>query len=450
MREHSGLLTDLYELTMAAGYFQTRFDGSATFELFVRHLPPHRNYLVAAGLEQALQYLENVRFSPEEIGYIRHHRSFRHIQKEFFDYLGQFHFTGDVWAMPEGTLVFPGEPLMRVTAPIIEAQIMETYLLATLSYQTMIASKAARIATAAQGRQVVDFSARRAHGGPASLLSARAAEIGGCQGTSNTLAGERFGIETYGTQAHSWVMAYEDEAEAFRRFLDAFPEGSVLLVDTYDVRNAVKTILDIGRKPAGIRLDSGDLTADSLWARRVLDRNGWQDVRIFASGDLDEYKIAEILDGGAAIDAFGVGTALGTPGDAPHLNLIYKLTEVERGGQVREAAKFTHAKATYPGRKQVFRYVNTRGEFRADKIGLEDESAEGGEVLLAQFMRGGRRILASEPIHRLRDRCLQNLDRLPERYRQIHRNAVYPVRYSKRLTAMRDEVRQRIRSFALK
>ena len=450
MREHSGLLTDLYELTMAAGYFQTRFRGRATFELFVRHLPPHRNYLVAAGLEQALEYLENVRFSAEEIDYIRRHRSFRHIQEEFFDYLAQFRFTGDIWAMPEGTLVFPGEPLLRVTAPIIEAQIMETYLLATLSYQTMIASKAARIATAARGRQVVDFSARRAHGGLASLLSARAAEIGGCQGTSNTLAGERFGIETYGTQAHSWVMAYEDEAEAFRRFLDAFPEGSVLLVDTYDVHNAVKTILDIGRKPAGIRLDSGDLTRDSLWARRVLDRHGWKDVRIFASGDLDEYKIAEILDGGAAIDAFGVGTALGTPGDAPHLNLIYKLTEVERGGLVREAAKFSHAKATYPGRKQVFRYVNAGGEYRADTIALEDEPPEGGEVLLVEVMRGGRRILASEPIDRLRDRCLQNLDRLPQRYRQIHRSAVYPVRYSKRLTAMRDEVRQRIRSFALK
>jgi nicotinate phosphoribosyltransferase len=450
MREHSGLLTDLYELTMAAGYFQTRFSWRATFELFVRHLPPHRNYLVAAGLEQALEYLENARFTPEEVEYVRRHRAFRNIQKEFFDYLGRFRFTGDVWAMPEGTLVFPGEPLMRVTAPMIEAQIMETYLLATLSYQTMIASKAARIATAAEGRQVVDFSARRAHGGPASLLSARAAEIGGCRGTSNTLAGEQFGIETYGTQAHSWVMAYEDEAEAFRRFLDAFPEGSVLLVDTYDVRNAVKTVLGIGRKPAGIRLDSGDLTADSIWARRALDRNGWKDVRIFASGDLDEYKIAEILHGGAAVDAFGVGTALGTPGDAPHLNLIYKLTEVERGGQVREAAKFSRAKATYPGRKQVFRYLNPRGEFRADKIALEDEPPEGGEVLLVEFMRGGRRILPSESIGQLRERCLANLARLPQRYRQIHRTAVYPVRYSKRLTAMRDEVRQRIRSFALK
>jgi nicotinate phosphoribosyltransferase len=450
MREHSGLLTDLYELTMAAGYFQNRFDGRATFELFVRHLPPHRNYLVAAGLEQALEYLENVSFTAQEVDYLRRHRSFGHIGKEFFDYLGGFRFTGDVWAMPEGTLAFPGEPLVRVVAPLVEAQIMETYLLATLSYQTLVASKAARIATAAQGRQVVDFSARRAPGGLASLLSARAAEIGGCRGTSNTLAGQLLGIETYGTQAHSWVMAYENEAQAFGCFLDAFPEGSVLLVDTYNVRNAVKAILRMGRKPAGIRLDSGDVTADSIWARRALDRAGWKDVQIFASGDLDEYKIAEMIREGAAIDAFGVGTALGTPGDAPHLNLIYKLTEVERGGQVREAAKFSHAKATYPGRKQVFRYSNARGEFYSDRIALEDEAPDGGEPLLVQVMRGGRRTAPPEPIGQLRNRSISNLARLPERYRQIHRRATYPVRYSKRLVRLRDLVRERVRHLALK
>jgi len=450
MREYSGLLTDLYELTMAAGYFQTRFEGRATFELFVRHLPPRRNFLVAAGLEQAIEYLENVRFAQDEIDYLRRHPAFRHIQKEFFDYLGQFRFTGDVWAMPEGTLAFPGEPVMRVTAPIIEAQIMETYLLATLSYQTMIASKAARIATVAEGREVVDFSARRAHGGPASLLSARAAAIGGCRGTSNTLAGQLYGIGTYGTQAHSWIMAHESEGEAFSRFLDAFPEGSVLLVDTYNVRRAVKTIVAGGRKPWGIRLDSGDLTADSRWARRELDRAGWKDVKIFASGDLDEYRIQDILKKGAAIDAFGVGTALGTPGDAPHLNLIYKLTEVERGGKVREAAKFSHAKATYPGRKQVFRRANARGDFAGDKIAIEDEPPNGCEPLLIEVMRAGRRTLPAEPVDALRNRCMTNLARLPQRYRQIHRSAVYPVQYSKRLTAMQQEVRRRIRRLAVK
>jgi nicotinate phosphoribosyltransferase len=450
MREYSGLLTDLYELTMAAGYFQTRFDARATFELFVRHLPPHRNYLVAAGLEQAVEYLENVHFTPDEIEYLRRHPMFRHIHAEFFDYLAKFRFTGDVWAMPEGTLIFPGEPLMRVTAPVIEAQVMETYLLAVMSYETMIASKAARVVTAAQGRQVVDFGARRAHGGPASLLSARAATIGGCVGTSNVLAGQQFGMSTYGTQAHSWVMAHEDEAEAFGAFLDAFPEGTYLLVDTYDVRNAIKKIIAAGRKPAGIRLDSGDVAADSRWARHMLDRAGWKNVKIFASGDLDEYKIAALLRQGAAIDAFGVGTALGTPGDAPHLNLIYKLVQVERGGKVHEAAKFSHAKVTYPGRKQVFRYSAPSGEYESDKIGLADEPPNGAEPLLIEVMRGGRRVALPEPVSTLRDRCLASVARLPPRCRQIQRRAAYPVRYSKRLQDLLEKVRQRVRRSAIK
>jgi nicotinate phosphoribosyltransferase len=450
MREYSGLLTDLYELTMAAGYFQTGFAGRATFELFVRHLPPRRNYLVAAGLEQALEFLENVDFAPDEIDYLRRHPTFGRIQGEFFDYLAKFRFTGDVWAMPEGTLAFPGEPVMRVTAPIIEAQVLETYLLATLSYQTMVASKAARIFNAAQGRHVVDFSARRAPGGAASLLCARASVVGGCSATSNTLAGKMFGIATSGTQAHSWVMAHENEAEAFAHFLDTFPAGGVLLVDTYDVRHAVKTIIAMGRKPAGIRLDSGDIGGDSRWARRELDRAGWKEVKIFASGDLDEYKIAALLRSGAAIDAFGVGTALGAPGDAPHLNLIYKLVEVERGGQIRQAAKFSRAKVTYPGRKQVYRHAASNGEFASDQIALENEPPNGGEPLLVQVMRGGRRALPKEPLGVARDRCIAGLARLPRRYRQLYRSPVYPVRYSKRLKAMLEQVRRRVQHSAVK
>ena len=450
MREHSGLLTDLYELTMAAGYLQTRFEARATFELFVRHLPPQRNYLVAAGLEQALEFLEHVRFTSDEIAYLRRHPVFCNIRDEFFDYLANFRFTGDVWAMPEGTLVFPGEPVLRVVAPIIEGQILETYLLATLSYQTMIASKAARVVTAAEGRQVVEFGARRAHGSQASLLAARAAAIGGCQGTSNVLAGQLFGMKTYGTQAHSWVMAHEDEAEAFRHFLDVFPEHAYLLLDTYDVRWAVKTILSMGRKPAGVRLDSGDVAKDSRWVRRELDGAGWNDVKIFASGDLDETKIAALLAKGAAIDAFGVGTALATPGDAPHLNLIYKLVEVERGGKVREAAKLSQAKVTYPGRKQVFRYSTSKREYSGDKISLDSEPANGGMPLLVEVMRSGRRTAAPESVSALRDRCVAGLARLPNRYRRIDRAAVYPVSYSKRLKTMLEKVRRRIRSSALK
>lgn len=450
MREHSGLLTDLYELTMAAGYLQTRFEARATFELFVRHLPPHRSYLVVAGLEQALEFLEHVQFSSDEIAYLQRHPVFRNIRQEFFDYLGKFRFTGDIWAMPEGTLVFPGEPVMRVTAPIIEAQILETYLLATLSYQTMIASKAARVVTAAEGRQVVEFGARRAHSSQASLFAARAAVIGGCQGTSNALAGLLFGIKTYGTQAHSWVMAHEDEAEAFGHFLDVFPEHAYLLLDTYDVRRAVKTIINMGRKPAGIRLDSGNVAKDSRWVRRELDRAGWKDVRIFASGDLDEMKIAALLSQGAAIDAFGVGTALATPGEAPHLNLIYKLVEVERGGKVREAAKLSEAKVTYPGRKQVLRYSTPEGEYAGDKISLDAEPANGGIPLLVEVMRSGRRTAPAESVSLLRDRCMASLARLPRQYRRIDRTAVYPVCYSKRLETMLEKVRRRVRRSGLK
>ncbi|HWF37080.1 MAG TPA: nicotinate phosphoribosyltransferase, partial [Candidatus Acidoferrales bacterium] len=415
-----------------------------------RNIPPQRNYLVAAGLEQALEYLEHVQFSAENVAFLRQHPILKQIHPEFFDYLSHFRFTGDIWAVPEGTIVFPGEPLMRVVAPIIEAQLMETYLLATLSYETMIASKAARLVTAAQGCSIVDFGARRAHGAAASLLSARAAVIGGCTGTSNVLAGQMYHLATYGTQAHSWVMAHEEEAEAFRHFLNTFPDGSVLLVDTYNVHNAIKKIIAIGQKPSGIRLDSGDLVKDSRWARRELDRVGWKDVQIFASGDLDEYKIAKLLADGAEINAFGVGTALSTPGDAPHMNLIYKLVEVERDGKVLEAAKFSHSKVTYPGSKQIFRYSNASGEFRDDKIALEKESANGGTPLLIQYMRGGQRVAAKEPVEKLRERAMDNLAHLPKRYRQIARKANYPVRYSKQLETMLEKVRRRVSRAALK
>jgi nicotinate phosphoribosyltransferase len=445
MREHSGLLTDLYELTMAAGYLQTGFDARATFELFVRNLPPRRNYLVAAGLEQCLDYLEHVNFTADEIEFLRRHPVFAKIRGEFFEYLARFRFTGDVWAMPEGTLVFPGEPILRVTAPIIEGQIMETYLLATVSFQTMIASKAARVVAAANGRPVVEFGARRAHGAMSSLLAARAASIGGAQGTSNVLAGQRFGMETYGTQAHSWVMAHEDEAVAFSHFLDAFPDHAVLLLDTYDVHAALGKIIEMGRKPSGVRLDSGDLVKDSRWVRRELDRAGWRDVKIFASGDLDEDQLTRLLKSGAKIDAFGVGTALATPGDAPHLNLVYKLVEIDRDGSIRGAAKLTHAKVTYPGRKQVFRSEDRAGDFSGDQIALAEEAVPDTKPLLIEVMREGRRIVSPETTLQARDRCTTSLARLPERYRQLKRDVAYPVRYSARLESLLDSVKQRVK-----
>ena len=445
----SGLLTDLYELTMAAGYVQDRFDARATFELFVRQLPHRRNYLVAAGLEQALDFLENVRFSSEEVSYLRALRLFRNVHSEFFDYLLRFRFTGDVWALPEGTIFFPGEPLLRVTAPIAEAQLIETSLLSILHFQTLIASKAARVITAAAGRPVIEFGSRRAHGIEAGVLAARAAFVGGCEGTSNTYAGHRFDIPVYGTQAHSWIMARADEAEAFRDFLDVFPEQSTLLVDTYDVHTAVEKIIALGRKPGGVRLDSGDVTADSLWVRQRLDSAGWTDVQIFASGDLDEDRIEALLRSGARIDAFGVGTALSTSADAPSVGVIYKLVEMEVDGYVRSAAKFSDEKKTYPGRKQVFRFTGEGATFSADIIGLDNEPFPEAEQLLVPVMRHGRRLEApaQDPAvataQTARRRFLAGRVRLPEYILALRpAEQSFSVRYSTRLEELCDQVRQ--------
>jgi nicotinate phosphoribosyltransferase len=441
----SGLLADLYELTMAAGYIETGFEARATFELFVRTLPPQRNYLVAAGLEQALAFLETVRFQGAEIAYLRAHPAFRHIGAAFFDYLATFRFSGEVLAMPEGTVCFPDEPLLRVTAPIAEAQIVETALLAIVSFQTMVASKAARIVEAAAGRPVVEFGTRRAHGIESGVLAARAAYIGGFLGTSNVEAGYRFGIPTYGTQAHSWIMAHETEEEAFARFLDVFPEHSVLLLDTYDVRAAMEKVIAMGRKPRGVRLDSGEVATDSIWLRKRLDETGWRDVEIFASGDLDEGRIASLLAAGARIDTFGVGTAVSTSWDAPSLGMLYKLVELERGGEVQGAAKFSAAKVTFPGRKQVYRSADARGLYAGDVIAVEDEPETGGEALLGPVMRAGRRVAAEVPIAEARRRCVAQLGCLPAALHGLNpAPKPYPVRHSKGLKELLKQVRARV------
>ena len=444
----SGLLTDLYELTMAAGYVQNQFNARATFELFVRHLPPNRNYLVAAGLEQSLDFLENIHFPAKEIAFVRALPMFRHVQPSFFDFLGQFHFSGDVWALPEGKVFFPGEPLLRVTAPIAEAQLVETSLLSILHFQTLIASKAARVTTAAAGRAVVEFGSRRAHGTEAGVLAARAACIAGCAGTSNTFAGHSFGIPVYGTQAHSWIMAHDDETEAFSNFLGVFPEQSTLLVDTYDVRKAIDKIIILGRKPDGIRLDSGDVLTDSLWARQRLDQVGWKDVQIFVSGDLDEYRIEHLLRNGAPIDAFGVGTALSTSADAPYVGVIYKLVEVELDGRIRVTAKFSADKKTYPGRKQIFRLTNGERTYSRDIIGLEDETFPSGEPLLVPVMRHGQRleIAKQDPATAIRiaqAHFLAERARFPSPLLTLGiADPPYPVSYSARLEELCEQARQ--------
>jgi nicotinate phosphoribosyltransferase len=442
--QFSGLLTDLYELTMAAGYRQAGFEATATFELFVRGLPGRRNFLVAAGLAQALEYLERIHFSGDEIGYLRRHPVFAGIDGGFFEFLRNFRFRGDVWAVPEGTVIFPDEPILRVTAPIAEAQIVETYLLSAIHFQTLIASKAARVVSAARECRVVEFGTRRAHGPEAGVLAARAAYIAGARGTSNVAAGFRFGIPTFGTQAHSWIMAFEDEKEAFAKFLDIFPKNAVLLLDTYDVRAALETILAMGRKPRGVRLDSGDAAAASIWIRQRLDEAGWSDVEIFASGDLDEDRIAAMLASGARINAFGVGTALATSIDAPALSVIYKLVEVETGGTVRNAAKFSAAKVTYPGKKQVFRRSDGRGKFIEDVIALEDEKVAGAEALLEPVMRAGRCVGPPVDLEAAQRRCLAQVAQLPDALRGLAACPPYAVRHSERLVELLDEVRRRV------
>ncbi len=441
---HSALLTDLYELTMAAAYFAKGFHGPANFELFVRSLPPERSYLLAAGLEQALDFLEAVRFTSEEIDFLRRHPVFAHVSDAFFDYLNGFRFTGEVWAMSEGTLVFGEEPLLRVTAPIIEAQVMETFLLSTLTFQTMIASKGARVVTASQGRPVVEFGTRRAHGPEAGVLAARAAFIGGCTGTSNVEAGKRFGIPTFGTLAHSFVMAYEDEEESFRDFQHLFPEQAVLLVDTYDTLAAIEKIIHAGLRPKSVRLDSGDLVELSRQVRRRLDQAGLGDTRIFASGDLDEFAIAGLLSRGAQIDAFGVGTALATSKDAPTLGGVYKLVDVESGPGPSYRAKLSQEKFTYPGRKQVFRFRDAQGNYREDIIGGESETFPDAIPLLECVMREGKRLASSPSLLQIQERARQELAHLPEPCRRLHDAQPYPVRFSGELERLLEDVRGRL------
>jgi nicotinate phosphoribosyltransferase len=443
--QYSPLLTDLYELTMAAAYFENKFEALASFELFVRHLPPGRSFLLAAGLEQALEFLENFRFSAEDVEFLRRHPVFAHVSDGFFEYLRELRFTGEVWAMPEGTLAFAEEPLLRVTAPIIEAQIVETFLLTSLTFQTLIATKAARIVQAAAGRGVVEFGSRRAHGPQAGVLAARAAYIGGCIGTSNVEAGMRYAIPTFGTLAHSFVMAFADEGESFRAFQRVFPEHAVLLVDTYDTLAAIDKIIQLGLRPRGVRLDSGDLVELSKQVRRKLDAAGLTDTQIFASGDLDELAISAAVAAGASIDAFGVGTELATSKDAPALGGVYKLVELEVGNERQYRAKFSPEKATYPGTKQVFRFRNQKGEFDRDVIGRSGERFAEAEELLVRVMRDGRHTQPSPALDAVQGRAREQLASLPMRYRQLQNADQYPVEISRKLKALQEEVRSEVR-----
>ncbi len=445
MKEIDGLLTDLYELTMSAGYFQAgKAEEKATFELTVRRLPKKRNFVIVAGLEQVVEYLLELHITGGEIDYLRRLPQFANAPQGFFERLRELRFTGDLFAAPEGTVLFAGEPVLNVRAPLIEAQIPETYLLSMIGYQSMVATKAARIVETARGRDVVEFGTRRAHSPEAGVLAGRAAYIGGCVGTSNTLSGYRFGIPVYGTAAHSWVQSFVDESESFRELQKLLGAFTIYIVDTYDTLEGTRRAAALGKPIQGIRLDSGDLGALARQARLILDEAGLPGAKIMASGDLDEYKIRKLVNEGAPIDSFGVGTELVTSADAPNLGVVYKMVEVENGGVKRFTAKFSEDKVTLPGAKQIFRYPDH------DVIGRASEcppSASQVEALVRPVILGGSLVEPLPGAAAVRERAAESLRRLPKACRRLRAPKPYRIEHSAQLLALAEQSRKGLMVF---
>jgi nicotinate phosphoribosyltransferase len=426
--DYGPLLTDRYQLTMLQAYWQHEMHGTAVFEFFVRKLPPERNFLVAAGLEPALEFLEQFAFSKEEIDWLARAEHFR---PDFLQWLKGVHFTGDVNAVPEGTVFFPNEPILQIIAPLPEAQLVETRLINLLNFQTAVASKAARSSLVAPGKLLVEFGLRRAHGADAALMAARACYIVGFQGTSNVLAGRLFDIPLYGTMAHSFIQAHEDEAEAFENFADANSGDIVLLIDTYDTKAATEKVTHLaaawkerGIKIKGVRIDSGDLGSEARNVRAILDKAQLHDITIFASGNLDEYVLRDLVEAQTPIDGFGIGTKLDTSSDAPYLNCAYKLQEY--AGRPRR--KHSEGKATWPGRKQVHRALDDFGRMTSDVLAFHDETPAAG--LLVPVMRKGKRLAQPKPLADVRQYATHQLAHLPSRLRTLDRCAPYPVTIS--------------------
>jgi nicotinate phosphoribosyltransferase len=437
---NAALLTDLYELTMADSYFRRNMNDEATFDLFVRRLPEERNFMVACGLEQAIDFLETMSFGDDAIEYLA---SLERFSDGFLDYLRTMAFTGEVWAVPEGEIAFANQPLLRVTAPLIEAQIVETFLLNCVIFQTMIASKAARVSIACGDKIFVDFSPRRDHGADAALKAARASFVGGATSTSNVLAGQVYGIPVTGTMAHSYVMAFDDEEASFRAFASDFPKHAVLLIDTFDVEEGARRAARAGRELArsggtllGVRIDSGDLDSLSRLTRKILDEAGLDDTKVSVSGDLDEYRIEDLVSAGAPIDSFGVGTQLGTSGDAPSLGGVYKLVDDSSAPRI----KLSTGKVTIPGRKQVLRFP-AEGTPEHDIIALEDEELAGGRPILERVVLDGRRVDEPESLEAIRERCRARLAELPAGLKSLRAHSEYDVRLSDGLEALVREAR---------
>jgi nicotinate phosphoribosyltransferase len=431
---NAALLTDLYEFTMLQSYFDEGMNGIAVFDLFIRRLPENRNYFVACGLDHVLDYLEAFCFSPDAVEYLQ---SLNRFSSAFLGSLCDLRFTGDVYGVPEGTVIFPNEPILEIVAPLPEVQIIETFVMNQIQLATMAASKAARVARAARGKSVVDFGARRMHGADAGVKEPRAFYIGGVDATSSVLAGRIYGIPLSGTMAHSYIQAFDDEKDAFRRFLRAYPDA-VLLVDTYDIKKGVERVIDLARemgsgfRVSGVRLDSGDLAREAREVRVMLDRAGLNRVQIFVSSSLDEYAIERLLASGAPIDGFGVGAHMATSSDAPVLDTAYKL--VEYAG--RPKLKLSESKSTLPGRKQILRQ-KTSGKAVRDVIGLRSEELS-GEPLLIPVMSKGRRIQPAEPLDICRNRCCAELKSLPDELLSLSKaDAPYPVEVSAGLERLR-------------
>jgi nicotinate phosphoribosyltransferase len=439
----SALLTDLYQLNMLQAYLDRGETQTAVFEFFVRKLPAHRGFLIAAGLEQVLEFLETLRFAPDELDWLAKTERFG---KNFIDYLADFRFAGDVHAMPEGTAFFADEPILRVTAALPQAQLIETRVINLLQFQSMVASKAARMVLAAPGKLLVDFGFRRAHGAEAGLLAARASYIAGFAGTATVLADKEFGIPIFGTMAHSYIQVHDDELDAFENFARARPNNLTLLIDTYDTEAAAHKVVALaprlkaaGIKINAVRLDSGDLVALAKSVRQILDAGGLHDVAIFASGGLDENELARLMRAGAPIDGFGVGTSLTTSSDAPVLDCIYKLQEY--AGVARR--KRSIGKATWPGRKQVWRRFGADGCMAGDILSVEGDK-QPGEPLIEAVMRAGRRLDPPRTLAEIRARAARDIERLPEALRKLDGAAPYPVKLGDELTKLSSEVDRRV------
>ncbi|AXK79814.1 nicotinate phosphoribosyltransferase [Pseudolabrys taiwanensis] len=434
----SPLLTDLYELNMVQAYLDRGEDKEAVFEFFVRRLPPRRGFLLAAGLEEALTYLETLAYSAQDIDWLKHTGRFH---DNLLDYLKAFRFTGDVDAIPEGTVCFPGEPLLRITAPLPMAQLIETRIINLMHFNTLIASKAARMVLAAPGKILSDFGLRSAHGAEAGLFSARASYIAGFSSAANVLAGVRYGIPVAGTMAHSYIQVHTDEAQAFEDFARTRPNGVILLIDTYDTEQGARKVVDLAPKLKadgisifGVRIDSGDLIAHARKVRKILDDGGLKDVIILVSGGINEDVLLQMKAENAPIDGFGIGVNLDSSIDAPSLDCAYKLQEY--AGIPRR--KRSEGKATWPGRKQVWRAYDLDGRMAGDVLSVETDKHP-GETLIVPVMRGGRRLAPAPSLDEIRARAARDLARLPEPLRRLEQGVTYPVQVADALVKLADE-----------